>query len=68
MPLNDIIPQEQISKHEWVYWQWFDVTTYGSDHVMMLRGGRRPISDSLRAAEEWDTWSESRRIILSEPT
>ena len=49
-----ILEVSEITRAEWVKYQWIDVTTFGDPVRRLMRGLERTIDESHRAAWEWD--------------
>jgi hypothetical protein len=45
----------EITRIEWIKYQWIDVTQMGDEERMMLQGFLRTPDESYQAMEEWDT-------------
>ena len=57
MVMDDIIKDlDLISRHEYIYYNWTNVTSYGDEVVMMVRGLPRTPAEAYQAAKEWDVW------------
>ena len=44
----------EITRKEWIIWQWFDVGEMGMQERNFIRGLERSPDEALEAAEEWD--------------
>lgn len=44
----------EITRTEWIKYQWIDVTQFGDPERMMLQGFLRTPDESYQAIEEWD--------------
>ena len=55
-------PLSQISRTEWIKYQWIDVTQMGDDERMMSQGFIRTPDESYQAMEEWEVTAEDRGV------
>lgn len=55
----------EITRNEWIAYEWVDMTTDSDPPEVRtyVRGRVRPIEDSVRAAQEWDTFAAAYRAI-----
>ena len=60
-------PLSQISRTEWIKYQWIDVTQMGDDERMMSQGFIRTPDESYQAMEEWEVTAEDRGVVEPEP-
>lgn len=49
----------EITRAEWILYQWTDVTLFSQAERTYCRGAQRPIEESIHAAQEWDTYQEA---------
>ena len=56
---------KDITRTEWIKYQWHDVTQMGDDERMMQQGFIRTPDESHQAMEEWEVTAEDRGV--SEP-
>lgn len=56
----------EITRLEWVVFQWFDITEMGDQERMMIRGHRRTPDEAAQAMEEWDITAEERGMAVTE--
>ena len=47
-------PLSQITRTEWIKYQWIDVTQMGDSERTMLQGFLRTPDEAYQAIEEWD--------------
>jgi len=62
-----IKPITEITRDEWILYQWQDITTYSDSVRMLLRGHFRTPDEGAKAAGDWDIWirsSSNRKIDL----
>lgn len=57
----------EISRNEWINYQWFDVTQMGDTERMMARGLLRTPDEAYTALMEWDETAEERGFSEEEP-
>lgn len=50
---------QELHRHEWIAFEWHEVTDYSSIERKLLRGYLRTPSEGLKAAREWDKWINS---------
>lgn len=55
-------PLSQITRAEWIKYQWNDVTQMGDPERMMLQGFLRTPDESYQAMEEWEVTAEDRGV------
>ena len=60
-------PLSEISRTEWIKYQWNDVTQMGDPERMMQQGFLRTPDESYQAMEEWEVTAEDRGIEKPEP-
>ena len=58
-------PLSEITRTEWIKYQWVDVTQMGDSERIMLQGFLRTPDESYQAMEEWEVTAEDRGV--SEP-
>jgi len=56
-------PLSEITRKDWIAFQWVDVTEMGDQDRMMAKGYRRTPDEALQAMEEWDATAEERGTI-----
>lgn len=47
-------PLSQITRAEWITYQWLDATAFGDRERMLLRGLERTPDEAAQAARNWD--------------
>ncbi len=60
-------PLSQITRTEWIKYQWNDVTQLGDPERIMLQGFLRTPDESYQAMEEWEVTAEDRGVVEPEP-
>ena len=55
-------PLSEITRTEWIKYQWVDVTQMGDTERMMLQGFLRTPDESCQAMEEWEVTAEDRGV------
>jgi len=55
-------PLSEITRTEWIKYQWTDVTQMGDPERMMLQGFLRTPDESYQAMEEWEVTAEDRGV------
>lgn len=50
----------EITRAEWISFNWIDITEMGDEERMMLRGFRRTPDEAYQAMEEWDATADVR--------
>lgn len=53
-------PLSQITRNEWIAFQWRDATQMGDAERMMEMGFARTPDEAMQAMEEWDLTAEER--------
>ncbi len=51
----------EITRAEWIKWQWIDITEMGNGERVMLRNFLRTPDEAAQAAEDWDQTAEERK-------
>jgi hypothetical protein len=46
----------ELRRHEWIAFEWYEVSDYSSVERRLLRGHLRTPDEGARAAKEWDEW------------
>lgn len=44
----------EITRKEWILYQWFEVEEFGNDRRLFMKGLERAPDEALDAAEDWD--------------
>ena len=57
----------EITRTEWIKYQWVDVTQMGDPERMMQQGFLRTPDESYQAMEEWEVTAEDRGVEEPEP-
>lgn len=52
----------EITRTEWIKYQWTDVTQIGDSERIMLQGFLRTPDESYQAMEEWEVTAEDRGV------
>ncbi len=60
-------PLSEITRTEWIKYQWNDVTQMGDPERMMQQGFLRTPDESYQAMEEWEVTAEDRGVEKPEP-
>ncbi len=60
-------PLSEITRTEWIKYQWVDVTQMGDSERIMLQGFLRTPDESYQAMEEWEVTAEDRGVVEPEP-
>jgi len=47
-------PLSEITRKEWILYQWLETTRMGIDERCFLRGQERTPDEAMEVAEEWD--------------
>jgi hypothetical protein len=55
-------PLSEITRNEWIKYQWIDVTRMGDPERMMLQGFLRTPDESYQAMMEWEETAEERGV------
>ena len=55
----------EITRAEWIKWQWIDVTEMGDPERVMLRNFLRTPDEAAQAMEEWDMTAEERKAATA---
>jgi hypothetical protein len=58
----------EISRTEWIKYQWIDVTQMGDEERIMLQGFLRTPDESYQAIEEWDVVEQETSEQETSPT
>lgn len=53
---------KDITRTEWIKYQWTDVTQMGDPERMMMQGFLRTPDESYQAMEEWEVTAEDRGV------
>lgn len=51
-------PLSQVTRKEWIQYQWYDVTQLGDQERVMQRGFKRTPDESIEAMNQWDCLEE----------
>lgn len=57
----------EITRAEWVVYQWEETTAMGDDERTFEQSGRRTPDEALQAAEEWDVMAEALHELEGAP-
>lgn len=60
-------PLSEISRTEWIKYQWTDVTQMGDTERMMTQGFLRTPDEAYQAMEEWEVTAEDRGVEEPDP-
>ena len=55
-------PLSQLTRTEWIKYQWVDVTQMGDSERIMLQGFLRTPDEAYQALEEWEVTAEDRGV------
>ena len=58
---------KDITRTEWIKYQWTDVTQMGDTERMMMQGFLRTPDEAYQALEEWEVIAEDRGVEEIEP-
>jgi hypothetical protein len=58
---RDIKYLRNITRDEYIVWDWINATAYGDTELTMLRGYPRTPDQAAKAAQDWDIWNRSIR-------
>jgi hypothetical protein len=53
----------EITRSEWIGWQWIESQSMGEEERTFLRGFRRTPDEAAQAMEDWDSTAEERESI-----
>ena len=53
----------EITRADWIAYQWEETTSMGDNERMFQRGFRRTPDEAAQAMEEWDMTAEERESI-----
>ena len=60
----EVVSQSDMRRHWWIYYNWIDITEVGDAEIKWRRGIVRPITESVEAANQFDTAWNARRGLL----
>ena len=52
----------EITRTEWIKYQWVDITQMGDEERIMLQGFLRTPNEAYQALEEWEATAEDRGV------
>jgi len=56
-------PQREITRDEWIIYNWIDITTHSDFERICIRGMERNIADCEEAARQWDFFNKHARKL-----
>jgi hypothetical protein len=56
----------EITRNEWIAFQWLDITEMHEPERVLLRHHRRTPDEAAQAMEEWDATAEERETAVKE--
>lgn len=54
----------EITKSDWILWNWVDVTTFGDFERMFEIGYKRTPDEIIKAAAEWDASEKIKKSLV----
>ena len=51
----------ELNEWEWVVYNWTNVTTYGDEETVFVRGFERGPDEAIAACENWKKWADEWR-------
>lgn len=52
----------EITREQWIKFQWYDATAMGDEERMLERGYERTPDEAMEAMEEWDSTEDIRKL------
>lgn len=56
----------EITRKEWILYNWTLVQSYVDEDLLYIRGSLRPIEEAEQAARDYDLWSAAYRLMRAE--
>ena len=56
-------PISEITRDEWIAFQWYDITRVGDPEARFVRGYDRDPADAWQRGQEWDNLQEARMAL-----
>jgi hypothetical protein len=62
--MSDARRMSDITRPEWITYEWIDRTLHGDSERMLLQGHMRTPEEGAKAADDWDKWIDAAQFEL----
>jgi hypothetical protein len=61
--MEGVIRLIDITRPEWIFYNWIEVTAYGDSESLYIKGTMRNPAGCEQAAKDWDIWAKAYRYV-----